>query len=81
MSPGESQIYNKLLEIESQQATIIANQKNDRTDIDDNSKAIEEMVAVRNKAVGVMWLCGIIGGTGILATIGAIIVSWITGRH
>ncbi len=40
-------------------------------------KAIHDLEAIRDKAIGAFWLGGVLGGSGFLAGIGALIYSFI----
>ena len=79
MTASEDKILKAVTDFREEQgkfnATIRSEQGQMRQIILDHEKALRDLDAIRNKGIGAIWLGGILGGTGFLASIGAIIYS------
>ena len=68
---SEQKIYNALMEFREDQATFNAVLNTEfihlKTKVENNTKILSELEAIKDRDVVAMWLSGIVGGSGILA--------------
>lgn len=87
MTPAQEQkmeaIFTKLIELDKKVEISLVHQDHHKTITTENyaefielKKVTEGIVTDRNKAIGAMWLGGILGGSGFLAGLGALVMGW-----
>ena len=76
---SEQKIYDALMDFKEDQATfnatMISEVKQMKLIVLNHEKSINELEAIKYKAIGAMWLAGIFGGTGFISGIAAFLYS------
>lgn len=80
MTDGEQKIYEAVMDLREDMATHKANLINLEEKVDIHDGHIETMKADRNKALGLTWAGGILGGLGFFAWLGQVIFNLFTHK-